>query len=660
MATDGTEFEIEIATVGKADAESAAMALAKLADEMDAATAATDAASQAVKAAELAYKQTETTADRTAKALEKITLAADLQRGKLKEAMDVGDMGAAERAAKTLQKLLAREGEAATAAKLATAAMSEQAVTLDKLKSAASSAVAHQEKVAKANDAAAKAAKQANAAAEAAKGTGNLGKLATALGDFGGPLGNLGKGAVSVADAWGDMKEVIGVAGPYVAVAVAIVAIVAAVAALAAAAVVGAAKIAAWAVSLSDAAEGQLALYEGITQSVEAGAQLNDQIATLLTRVPLTRKELDTMATDLAKAGKKGDEFSTALEAAAEAAAKAKFGPQWAKQMNSLEVQSRRLQDNFTGAKGIFSGLKTGPVKEGLSSIVALFDEGTASSKAIKAVFESLFQPLLDGVTEFIPKMVAAFIQFEILVLKALIAVKPFGSYIVTLAQAFGILALVITGVLLVGILMLIAPFALFAGLITAAIFIAIKFGETLFEIARVIAQGPVAAVGYLITKLGELVEWMSGMSLGDIGKAMIEGLANGITGAADSVKKALGGAVTGALDSAKSLLGIKSPSRVFAAELGEPMGEGTAMGLENASGGVASTLETMTAPPDPQTSAAAAAGGSNSSSGAGNVFYFTVNAEGGDPNAIKAKIKELLLEVFEGNVAQLGEAPSA
>lgn len=93
-------------------------------------------------------------------------------------------------------------------------------------------------------------------------------------------------------------------------------------------------------------------------------------------------------------------------------------------------------------------------------------------------------------------------------------------------------------------------------------------------------------------TNIGRAVQWFRDLP-GEIGRAvsnagnwlvqtgrdLISGLVNGIRGAADSVRRAIGGVVTGAIDWAKSLLGINSPSKVFA-EIGEYTSQGYAQGI--------------------------------------------------------------------------------
>lgn len=546
MAGDGTTYTIDIdAPTGKAEA--AASAVDTLADRLKNAGAAASTAAEAVKAGEVAYAQAEASADRAAKALEKIGLAAEAQRGKLQAAMDAGDAKGADRAAAKLQNLVARQAEAAKKAQESTAAMNAQAASLDAMRAAADKAADEQKHLASALDGAKKAAKAQEELAAAAKGTGNLGKLSGALGQLGGPLGTLGNKATGTADAIADLTETVGAAGPYVALAVAVVALTAAVAA----AGIAATK---WAIGMADAARG---------------------------------------TNELAKRSERLKKLTTSLFA----------GP---------KVQG--AFDKFLG---------------GLDSLVDLFDENNASGKAMRVVFEDIFGKLIGGASEFLPKVRSAFIQFEILVLKALIAIKPFGSTIVEVGKYLAMLAGIVIGVLV--------------GAIAAGIAVFVAF----IALPQVLGQ-KFAALGASIS------EFFSTLDLGQMATDMMTGLINGITNAGPAAIKAISGVVGGAVDAAKNLLGISSPSKVFA-EIGTNTGEGMVQGVDDSAGAVQSSLETMVAPPDPAAAGPGAATAS-ASGGGGNTFNFTINAtDAGSAQTIADKVREVLIDVLEGDVTQAG-----
>jgi hypothetical protein len=626
VAGEGTDYTIDLSGLKGADAVTAAAdGVQRLTATLEAAEASTTAAADAVKAGEAAYKAAENAANKAALAVEKLGIAAQ------------GASGA------KLEGLLASQAQAAAKAKEATAAMNAEAVSLDKLKAAAARAAGAEKKLG--NDL---------AAAKKASGTGDVGAAAGALGKLGGPLGSLGQKAFDAADAFKKMGASLGSAGPYAAIAVAIVAIVAAVAAVAAAAIAATVAVGAWAVSLADAARTQSLLAAGVAKSVKGGQVLEGVIDGISNQVPLTADELMGLSKPLVEAGLQGAKLYDALEAAAVKAATTKFGPEFLKQMNSLPNLTARLQKSFSR---IFSGLKIDALLEALGSMVALFDKGTASSKAIATVFESLFQPLLDGVTAFVPKMISAFIQFEILVLKAMIAIKPFGSKIVLLAEAFGILAIV-TGVILgAALLLLLSPLILIATGFTIIIAAVLYFmdelnaaGMAIYNFQASIVNGIGSALTFMKSKFDEVVAFLSGISLGGIGTAMIDGLVGGITSAGPKVLSAITGLATGAITAAKKALGIASPSTIFA-EIGAHTAEGMEEGVDGGASAVQGALEGMTTPP----TASGKAGGPGSSSG---TTVYQVTIQGGDAQSNVDAFRAFL----EGLGAQAGvaEVPSA
>lgn len=72
--------------------------------------------------------------------------------------------------------------------------------------------------------------------------------------------------------------------------------------------------------------------------------------------------------------------------------------------------------------------------------------------------------------------------------------------------------------------------------------------------------------------------------TLGNIGSNIVQGLVNGVTGAAGRLVDAVKGAVGNAIEGAKNLLGIRSPSRVFR-EIGQYVMQGAALGVDDDAG---------------------------------------------------------------------------
>jgi hypothetical protein len=629
VAADSFEFDINV----RADsAAAAAVAVERLSTQLEVAKSAATEAAAAVSAQEGVYKSAASAAEKAATAHEKITQKLDEQKAALARmaaSPDAVNPAAYQRASEKVAELTARQNEAASAAAKAKAALDAEAATLDKLKASSTNASAAQDKIAKAQGQAKNASAALQKTTAAASGSGKINEVGEAFGKLGGPLGSIGQKAFGAAEGFKKMGASLGSAGPYVAIAVAIVAIATAALTLTAAVAAGVATIGAWAVGLADAARTQRLLAAGIAQSVAGGEQLTATIKNLQTKVPATQEELLALAKPLADAGLRGKELDVALEAAAIKAAKLKFGPEFAKQMQSLPFQTQRLKTLFTG---LFSGLKIDVLLARLEKFVDLFDETSATGKAIKVIFESLFQPLIDGVSAWIPKMVSGFIQFEILVMKAMIAIKPFGSTILEVAKYFGILAGVVALMTVGFAVAVIAPFAVIIGLATLLIAAVVNVAQ--------------AFIGFY--------QKLQSMTLGEIGAQMIQGLIDGIVGKAQAVIGAITGVVSGGINAAKSALGIASPSKVFA-EIGTQTAEGMSGGVDEGAKDVQGSLESMVAPPAeagaPAAAPAAAPSGGGSSGGA-PVFYIEINGVAGAED-----IGPSLIQTLEAWVAQRGGA---
>lgn len=83
----------------------------------------------------------------------------------------------------------------------------------------------------------------------------------------------------------------------------------------------------------------------------------------------------------------------------------------------------------------------------------------------------------------------------------------------------------------------------------------------------------------WVVEKFEAIKGYLRGISLADIGRAIIQGLVDGIRSMAGALVSAAQGVVQSAIDAAKNLLGMHSPSRVFM-EIGEGTMEGFLLGI--------------------------------------------------------------------------------
>lgn len=93
-------------------------------------------------------------------------------------------------------------------------------------------------------------------------------------------------------------------------------------------------------------------------------------------------------------------------------------------------------------------------------------------------------------------------------------------------------------------------------------------------------ASNAVSAASQFGSKLRDGLAAIPG-TLGNIGANIIQGLVNGVTGAAGKLIDSVKGAVGDAIQGAKNLLGIKSPSRVFR-KIGQFAMRGAALGVDD------------------------------------------------------------------------------
>lgn len=99
------------------------------------------------------------------------------------------------------------------------------------------------------------------------------------------------------------------------------------------------------------------------------------------------------------------------------------------------------------------------------------------------------------------------------------------------------------------------------------------------------LANGFVASVPRLIGSIpgmiGQIMHGFTSVNWGSVGLNIITGIATGIAGAAGRLVTAAVNAATNALNWVKRKLGIHSPSRVFRDQVGEMIGEGMAVGID-------------------------------------------------------------------------------
>jgi uncharacterized coiled-coil protein SlyX len=372
-------------------------------------------------------------------------------------------------------------------------------------------------------------------------------------------------------------------------------------------------------------------LQESIDRVAASSAVARDKIVGYATQLRNSRfqgKQLETALEGMAIAGAAGGEkLASQFLGLAQTARyygqdldklterfKTKFGAVAEARLRSLSVQFSKFKENITW---IFSGADIEPFLKGLQTILSLFNRNTDGAKTMRNM-----------VTKFTEAAIGGFLRVAIFLVKTYIWLR-------TNAAAWDTIGIILKGVKLLFVTL---------GVLAAAALGIIALG----------VAGLIAAVGILGAGLGLIGEALATLwaywkshSLSEIGKAMVEGLVNGIKAAGGAVLKALVGVVSSAVKGVKSYLQTGSPSRLMFNEVGYPMGTGAAGGIDKSTAEVSDAARGMVSAGVSSAKAeAASAPAASSSSSSGRVIQFNNCTFGGDTN--ESTIRKMVHAVFD------------
>jgi len=271
----------------------------------------------------------------------------------------------------------------------------------------------------------------------------------------------------------------------------------------------------------------------------------------------------------------------------------------------------------------IFEDSNPGPFLGGMKDLLSIFDQNTASGRAMKAAVVGFFNGVFSIAGKVLPYLKKFFLDLVIAGLKIYIALKP---SITAFKQ-------------------------LFAGKSSGDVFAGM--------LKTVVIE--IEAIGYMVTTaiamftkmvtIGEAVA--SGLSdafsaVTDIVSGFIDGIVNGLTGGVSRVVDAAKGLATGAMDAVKGVLGISSPSRVMM-QLGGHTAAGFAGGLNDGVGMVKQSAYGMG---DAATSGASSGGGSTGGGDAN--INVSVVIDGAGKSALEIT-EEMVATVFERLALETG-----
>ena len=155
---------------------------------------------------------------------------------------------------------------------------------------------------------------------------------------------------------------------------------------------------------------------------------------------------------------------------------------------------------------------------------------------------------------------------------------------------------------------------------------------------------------------IGDVVFWMTELPgrMYEAGRAMVDGLVNGLTAGLGRLKDAIQGMGRSTVGWLKETLGIHSPSRVFAT-LGGYTAQGFAQGIEGGAGDVSGAVGVMSGAAVGGLRAAGAGAGSRSIGGAGISITIapTITSAAADPSAVAAEVLPQLSIIAQDAVEQ-------
>jgi len=338
-----------------------------------------------------------------------------------------------------------------------------------------------------------------------------------------------------------------------------------------------------------------------------------------------------------------------------------KFGGIVQRQLLGLGDQAVALKRNLSG---LFGGLDIEEALQGISKFVAMLSESHVVGRTIKFFFESMFQPLVDGLDEAYYAVEAFALGFLIGMTKVYIAVKP---VIAAVAEFLGFddpsLSLSLESITDIGE-MLVPVFLAIAAAFAVVIAAGVAVGAALAAVPIVVG----AALQGIVSFITGAVDWIRSIDMGQVATDLWQGFIAGIVAFGPNVVGAITGVVGGAINAAKGLLGISSPSKVFT-EIGVNTGEGFAGGVDDTATEAQTAMSAMVEPPPvpvmpsamasvapavstPDVATSESAGSSIDLSGVVFNFYGVEGAE-----QAEVRFSELLTRMLEGDVAQLGAA---
>ena len=503
--------------------------------------------------------------------------------------------------------------------------------------------------------------------------------LAQAIHNVGGPLSRL-------LGSFNRLSSIVGgglIAGGLIAIAAALIAVTGA-------AVAGVAAITKYAIAQADARRSELLRLEGLgklrnywaeligfTRKADSGIFLQQTIDNVSQSVALGRDEVAGLTSEFYRAGLRAGNLQAAVEGASIALAtqgeagkeqfkalamnsllfgtsvrkaaddiKRRLGPIAKQQLLSIDVQQKKLKENFSK---IFSGIKIEKLLESLKTVTDLFSQSTATGRALKTIVETMFQPIID----FLGNHGLVFKRFfQGLVIGALLFADTLLTIRDKLRTVFGKDTLKGFDLANLALKSGIALVAAFGGMLLVSAGLAAGFVGALYLVWHALER---MGAGILAVLEGA---WEGVKVFFDIGRQLVMGLIEGLKSGWGMLAKAVGDMWGVIKTTFTAKAEIHSPSRLMRREAYH-IPEGTALGIRDGKSEVEKAMVSI-APEPTQGQPTKPAGGSASAKSGPSISVGEITiqvgsqAQGKDVMvALKAGLVDLLRGVaIEGGIA--------
>ena len=473
---------------------------------------------------------------------------------------------------------------------------------------------------------------------------------------------------------------------------------------LAAAVVAGLARLTAFALASADAARSAALTVAAVSRTSESLSNLATILPSVQAATGLAAGDLTDLAKQLAAAGVSAADMPAALRAvataesalgkggaselieqkkagkktASELAAEMdqKFGGIVKAKLLSLDAQTARFHESLGQ---LFAGINLDKFLGGLDQVLSLFGQTTATGRALRTLFTTIFQPLFDGAASVAPYVKAAFqgivigaLQIAIVVAKVRAAISSaFGGSLGSIVSLSTVLKVAKVAAMALGVV-----FAAAGVMMGATVAVISLFGAVAMTVFRVISgavgvvidvfTGLYNGVSSVVAGIGAALSGALSAVLGFVGgfasagANLVSGLVSGVLGGAGAVINAILAPIKGGVAAVKSFLGIASPSKLMAS-MGGHTAAGFAVGLDAGTGDVADAAGGLAAAAaDGVAGAPGPAGkaGSPAKSAAGGrevTLTVNVNATGAGAADIALAVRQAVAAFFEDTALEAG-----